>query len=106
MHGDGRNYCTALVTLDPDALTQWAEHRGVTGDYAELSQHPDVHAEVAKAINESTAGSTAGRRSRTSGSSSTTSRIEAGELTPSLKVKRRVVEDKHRDLLDAMYASG
>ena len=46
VHGDGRNYCTALVTLDPDALTQWAAHRGVAGDYAELSQHPDVHAEV------------------------------------------------------------
>ena len=32
VHGDGRNYCTALITLDEDALTQWAEHRGVSGD--------------------------------------------------------------------------
>ena len=50
VHGDGRSYCAALITLDEDALRQWAEHRGVTGDYAELTRHPDVQAEVGRGV--------------------------------------------------------
>jgi long-chain acyl-CoA synthetase len=103
VHGDGRNYCTALVTLDPDALTQWAEHRGVSGDYAELSQHSDVHAEVAKAIELVNGRVNRWETIKDFRILEHDLTIEAGELTPSLKVKRRVVEDKHRDLLDAMY---
>jgi len=106
VHGDGRNYCTALVTLDPDALTQWASHRGVTGDYAQLSQHADVRAEVEKAITEVNDRINRWETIKDFRILEHDLSIEAGELTPSLKVKRRVVEDKHRDLLDAMYPSG
>ena len=52
----------------------------------------------------STASSTAGRPSRSGSSSTTTSSIESGELTPSMKVKRNVVEDNHKALIDRMYA--
>jgi long-chain acyl-CoA synthetase len=106
VHGDGRNYCTALVTLDPDALTQWAAHRGVTGDYAQLSQHPDVHAEVKRAIDEVNGKVNRWETIKDFRILEHDLSIEAGELTPSMKVKRRVVEDKHRDLLDAMYPAG
>jgi long-chain acyl-CoA synthetase len=103
VHGDGRNYCTALVTLDPDSLTQWASHRGITGDYALLSQHVDVHAEVQKAIDDVNGRVNRWETIKDFRVLEHDLSIEAGELTPSLKVKRRVVEDKHRDLLDAMY---
>ena len=106
VHGDGRNYCTALVTLDPDALTQWAAHRGISGDYAQLSQHPDVHADVEKAIHEVNGRVNRWETIKDFRILEHDLTIEGGELTPSLKVKRRVVEDKHRDLLDAMYPSG
>ena len=39
--GDGRSYCTALITLDEDALTQWAKHRAVTATYDELTRHDE-----------------------------------------------------------------
>ncbi|HEU4910850.1 MAG TPA: long-chain fatty acid--CoA ligase [Actinomycetes bacterium] len=106
VHGDGRNYCTALVTLDPDALTQWAAHRGVQGDYATLTAHSDVRAEVAAAIehvNEKVNRWETVKDFRILDHDLT---IEDGDLTPSLKVKRRVVEDKHRALLGEMYPGG
>jgi hypothetical protein len=106
VHGDGRNYCTALVTLDPDSLSSWAQHRGIAGDYAVLSQHPDVHAEVASAIKAVNAKINRWETVKDFRILDHDLTIEAGELTPSLKVKRRVVEDKHRDLLDAMYSRG
>ena len=105
VHGDGRQYCTALVTLDPDALTQWAHHRGLDGDYAALSQHPDVRAEVARAIDVVNAKVNRWETIKDFRVLDHDLTIEDGELTPSLKVKRRVVEQKHRDLLDAMYPS-
>ena len=105
MHGDGRNYCTALVTLDPDALTQWAAHRGVDGDYAALSRHPDVRAEVASAIDLVNTKVNRWETIKDFRILDHDLTIESGELTPSLKVKRRVVEDKNRALLDEMYAS-
>ncbi|HEU4998385.1 MAG TPA: long-chain fatty acid--CoA ligase [Lapillicoccus sp.] len=106
VHGDGRNYCTALVTLDPDSLAAWAHHRHLTGDYAVLSQHPDVRAEVAGAIEAVNAKINRWETVKDFRILDHDLTIEAGELTPSLKVKRRVVEDKHRDLLDAMYSRG
>ncbi len=103
VHGDGRSYCTALVTLDPDALTAWAAHRSVAGDYAELSQHADVHAEVASAIDGVNGKVNRWETVKDFRILDHDLTIEDGELTPSMKVKRRVVEDRHRDLLDAMY---
>jgi len=105
-HGDGRSHCTALVTLDPDALTQWATHRGVQGDHAAHSRHPDVRAEVAHAIE---LVNTRVNRWETVKDFRVLDHdltIEAGDLTPSLKVRRGVVENKHKELLAEMYAAG
>jgi long-chain acyl-CoA synthetase len=106
VHGDGRNYCTALVTLDPDALTQWAGHRSLQGDYATLSQHPDVRAEVASAIEEVNNRVNRWETIKDFRILDHDLTVEEGDLTPSLKVKRRVVEQRHRDLLDEMYPAG
>jgi long-chain acyl-CoA synthetase len=106
VHGDGRAYCTALVALDGEMLRKWAKGRGLDGSYAELAARGDVHALVEKAIGELNA---------TLPSYSTIKKFavlpaeltpEGGELTPSLKVKRRAVERKYHDLLDGMYPRG
>jgi len=104
VHGDGRNYVTALVTLDVDALTQWAAHRGVEGGYEELSQHADVRSEVASAIDQVNSRVNRWETIKDFRILDHDLTIEAGELTPSMKVKRRAVEALHQDLLDEMYA--
>ena len=71
--GNERNYCVALVTLDPDAMAGWAEENGMAGaSYADIVASEKVHGRWSPATStSSTPGSTAGRPSR-SGSSSTT----------------------------------
>ncbi len=103
--GNERNYCVALVTLDPDALAGWAEENGKAGQsYTELVNSPEVQAMVGGYVEELN-----GRLNRWE----TIKKwrlldhdltIESGELTPSMKVKRNVVEDNHAALIDGMYA--
>jgi long-chain acyl-CoA synthetase len=103
VHGDGRSYCTALITLDEDALTQWAAHRNVTATYAELTRNPDVQAEVAAAVDAVNARLNRWETIKTFRILDRDLTIEEGELTPSLKVRRRVVEQHFAPVLAEMY---
>ena len=104
VHGEGRNYATALIALDPEALAQWGRAQALTAtDYPSLAGDPEVHRYVQSCIKELN-----GRLNRWE--TLKDFRIldhdlsaEAGELTPSLKVKRKVVEAKYESLLDSMY---
>jgi long-chain acyl-CoA synthetase len=105
VHGDGRNFCTALVTLDPESLAGWAKAQGVgTTDLAELSRREDVRAVVAAAVKELNATLNRWETIKDFRILDHDLTVEAGELTPSLKLKRRVVESRYRDVLDSMYA--
>jgi len=104
VHGDGRNYCTALVTLDPEALALWATTHGVAEtDPAVLSRHPDVHALVAAAVKELNSTLSRWETIKDFRILEHDLTVEAGELTPSMKLKRRAVEQRYRDVLDSMY---
>jgi long-chain acyl-CoA synthetase len=106
VHGDGRNYCTALVTLDPESLAGWAEANRVdTTDLAELSRREDVRAVVAAAVKELNATLNRWETIKDFRILDHDLTVEAGELTPSLKLKRRVVEQRYKDVLDEMYAT-
>jgi long-chain acyl-CoA synthetase len=100
-----RNYATALISLDPEALEKFAADNGLSGDFEALSQSQAVRdalqADV-DALNE------------TLNPWETIKKFailprdlseEDGELTASLKVKRKVVEENFSDLIEAMYAS-
>ncbi len=103
--GSERNYVVALVTLDQDAMTGWAAENGMEGkSYTEVVQSDAVQKMVADYVEELN-----GRLNRWE----TIKKwkvldhdlsIESGELTPSMKVKRNVVEDNHKALIDQMYA--
>ncbi|HEX4976284.1 MAG TPA: long-chain fatty acid--CoA ligase, partial [Nocardioides sp.] len=103
--GNERNYCVALVTLDPDAIAGWAEENGMGGkSYAEIVSSQDCKDMVGGYVDELN-----GRLNRWE----TIKKwelldhdltVESGELTPSMKVKRNVVEENHKQRIDALYA--
>jgi long-chain acyl-CoA synthetase len=104
VHANNRNYATALVSLDPEALAKFAADRGLTGDFATLSQSPEVHAAIQADVD--TLNSQLNRWETIKKFTILDRDLseESGELTASLKVKRKVVEEHFADLLEKMYA--
>ena len=105
VHGDRRNFCVALVTLDPDAIGKWAEEKGIPNDPAAIAEHPEMIASIESAVssvNRDLASFETIKKVRILPAEFS---IETGELTPSMKLKRKVVEERNAALLDEMYAS-
>ncbi|WP_432163932.1 AMP-dependent synthetase/ligase [Streptomyces tendae] len=105
VHGDRRSYLVALLVLDAEAAPAWAAAHGVEADgtVAGLVAHPAVRAEVDRAV--ATANSRLSRPEQVK-------RYEllagewgpaTGELTPSLKMRRRVIRDKYAEALAGLY---
>ncbi|PVE12411.1 AMP-dependent synthetase/ligase [Streptomyces scopuliridis] len=102
--GADRNFCTALIALDEPAILGWAAENGLTGrTYAEVVASPAAERLIAgyvKRLNEGL------QRWQTIKKFRLLPRdldIEHGELTPSLKLKRPVVERTYKDLIEEMY---
>ncbi|GGV99045.1 AMP-dependent synthetase [Streptomyces narbonensis] len=102
--GNDRNYCTALVTLDETVIMPWAGANGLAGrTYAEVVTSPEVHTLINGFVQDLNSGL---QRWQTLKKFAVLPRdldIEHGELTPSLKVKRPVVEREYADLIESMY---
>jgi len=104
VYGEGRPYCTALVALDPEAIASWVHDNGLGAlSFAELAAHEQVRVLIAGYIEE-----TNGRLPRwaTIKRFAVLAReltVEDGDLTPSLKLRRRAVTARHRDLLESLY---
>jgi long-chain acyl-CoA synthetase len=106
LYGDRRKYPIVLVVPNYDNLERWAKERNLSyGSHAQLLALADVHAkmerEVMSAVNE-LAKFEMPKKVLLIENDFT---IEAGELTPTLKVKRRVVEKKYKDMIDRVYAA-
>lgn len=102
--GEGRRYLTAVLTLDNDSLNIWAAaHHKVAGVEA-LSADPDLKVEIDSFVDRVNS-----KRSRVEGIRKYRIlphdfTIAAGEMTPTLKVRRGVVNATYHDLIDEMYA--
>ncbi len=104
VHGDKRNFVTALITLDAEAVDKWAKEQHANGKtYSDLAQSPEMKQLLSPYFDEV---------NKTLAKYETVKQfavlpkdlsIDEGELTPSLKVKRKVVEKKYAGLLDKMY---
>jgi len=105
MIGDERKFLTMVIALDHEEAPAWAEARGLEyHDLASFSQLPEVQDEVAKAVaaaNESVARVEQVKKWFVVPDEWTP---DSGEVTPSLKLKRRVVLDKYADQIESMYA--
>jgi long-chain acyl-CoA synthetase len=105
MHGDRRPYPVVLVTLDAETLVPWAEARGLPTDLGELSRHPEVVAMVQAEVDAANARLAPVEQVKKVLILDRDLTPESGELTPTLKVKRAVVNERFADELDALYAS-
>ncbi|MDH4279785.1 MAG: long-chain fatty acid--CoA ligase, partial [Acidimicrobiia bacterium] len=103
VHGDRRKYCVALVTLDPDAVTHWATEHNVENDVATIGRHPDMIAAIDKAVEEVNSNLASYETIKKVSILPAEFAVETGELTPSMKVKRKFVEDLNVGVLDSMY---
>lgn len=104
VHGDRRNFCTALVTLDEETVMKWAKENGLAGkSYSEVVSSAEAKALLEPyftQVNHTLA------KYETIKQFAVLPRdlsIDEGELTPSLKVKRKAVEKRYSELLDKMY---
>ncbi len=102
--GDRRKYCVALLTLDAPEIARWAGARGLALNGPEATAANEsvrtlIEGEVA-AVNQHLASFESVKQFRILPNDFST---ETGELTPSLKVKRKVVAERHGDLIEDMY---
>ncbi|MEU1393594.1 MULTISPECIES: long-chain fatty acid--CoA ligase [unclassified Nonomuraea] len=104
VHGDRRNYVTALVTLDMDVVRPWAEAESLPADAEALRGHPRMREEVDKAIRQVNADQASYATVKKFAILAGDFTVETGELTPSLKIRRKAVEERHADVLDGFYA--
>ncbi|MEV7283924.1 AMP-dependent synthetase/ligase [Streptomyces sp. NPDC093252] len=104
VHGADRNYCTALIALDEVSLLQWAGENGLEGrPYAEVVAAPATVAMVEGYVQQLNAGLQRWQTIKKFRLLPRDLDIEHGEITPSLKLKRPVVEREYRHLLEEMY---
>ena len=103
--GAERNYCVALATLDPDAMAGWAEENGMAGaSYSDIVTSDKVHSMVADYVDELNTRLNRWETIKRWDLLDHDLTVESGELTPSMKVKRNVVETNYQDRIDALYA--
>jgi long-chain acyl-CoA synthetase len=102
--GNERNFVVALITLDPDAMTDWAKENGVSGDYAEIVASDACQEMVAGYVEELNSRLNRWETIKKWKLLDHDLSVESGELTPSMKVKRNVVEDNYASVIDGFYS--
>jgi long-chain acyl-CoA synthetase len=104
MIGDRRNFPIALVIPAFEALEKWAREQGVAfATREELIARPEVVALYEQTVKETTGHLAQFERIKKIALLPREFSIETGELTPKLSVKRRVVEQKYKDVIDRLY---
>jgi long-chain acyl-CoA synthetase len=107
VHGDRRNYCVALVTLDPEAIGKWAAQHGLGGrPMADLARRPEVYKLVQGAVADLNATLPRYATVKKFAVLEREFTEQAGEVTASQKLRRKVIEQCHRERIDGLYARG
>ncbi|MFD3567567.1 AMP-dependent synthetase/ligase [Streptomyces sp. NPDC058667] len=105
VHGADRNFCTALIALDEPTLLGWAADHDLAGrSYAEVVAAPQTVAMIQGYVDRLNEGLQRWQTIKKFRLLPRDLDIEHGELTPSLKLKRPVVEREYKDLIEEMYA--
>ncbi|MFD5429419.1 AMP-dependent synthetase/ligase [Streptomyces sp. NPDC127084] len=104
VHGADRNFCTALIALDEAAILGWAKENGLDGkSYAEVVAAPQTVQFIEGYVKRLNGGLQRWQTIKKFRLLPRDLDVEHGELTPSLKLKRPVVEREYKDLIESMY---
>ena len=104
VHGNDRNFVVALITLDPDAMAEWSTHNDMTGaSYKEIVSSQQVKDLVKGYVDELNSRLNRWETIKKWILLDHDLTIESGELTPSMKVKRKFVEQNYKAQIDALY---
>ncbi len=104
-YGDRRPYLVAILTLDSGVAPAWAKARGIeAGSLAELAANPVVLEEVGRAVADANARLARVQQVKYWELLPVEWTAESEELTPTFKLKRRVVHAKYADIIDRLYA--
>ncbi|HEX5592807.1 MAG TPA: long-chain fatty acid--CoA ligase [Solirubrobacterales bacterium] len=103
--GDRRPYLVALVTLDPEEAVKYAQEHDLPEDPAQLAENPDVKAAIEAHVEKINQNFARVEQVKKIAILPHDLSQESGELTPTLKVKRAVVAQKHEDAIEQLYAA-
>ncbi|MEW1840633.1 AMP-dependent synthetase/ligase [Nonomuraea angiospora] len=104
-YGDNRPHPVALLTLDGEVAPGWAQARGIAfASLAELAEHPEVVKEVETAVEAANAKLARVQQVKKWALLGTEWTAETEELTPSLKLKRRIIHAKYADVIEGLYS--
>lgn len=103
VYGDRRKFVSALVTLNRDVVKAFAEASGISGEFQELIRHPRIYAEIESIIKRKNDHLANFERIKKFVILEHDFSVEADELTPTFKVKRKNVIEKYKQVLDSCY---
>ncbi len=105
MHGDKRAYPIVLITLDEEEIAGYAKAHGLPTDIPTLAQDPGVRELIQEEVDRANAKYARVEQVKKFAILDHDLSQATGELTPTLKVKRNVVNEKYAELIDSLYAS-
>jgi long-chain acyl-CoA synthetase len=105
MHGDQRPYPVVLITLDEEEIPAYAREHGLPEDIPSLSRDPQIHTLIESEVEKANAKYAQVEQVKKFAILDHDLSQATGELTPTLKVKRNVVNEKYADIFDALYSS-
>ncbi|HSN86420.1 MAG TPA: long-chain fatty acid--CoA ligase [Thermoanaerobaculia bacterium] len=104
MLGDKRPFCVALITVNEEATAKWAKENGIaSGSYGDLVSRPEVRKLIGDAVEAVNAKLASYERIKDFALLDHDFSQETGEMTPKMSIKRKVVENRHREVLEGFY---
>jgi long-chain acyl-CoA synthetase len=103
MYGDRKPFPVALITLDPEEIVPWAKEQGLPEELGELVETEPVRALVQAEVDRANANYARVEQIKRFTILDRDLSIEGGELTPTLKVKRNVINERYADVFEQMY---
>ncbi|HUQ80330.1 MAG TPA: long-chain fatty acid--CoA ligase [Gemmatimonadaceae bacterium] len=103
LYGEGERFVSALLVPRRRVLEAWQREHGLSVEYCELLQHPEVVSRVQQAVDRVNAALSGPERIKRFVLLERELSVEADELTPTMKIRRAVVADRYRDRLEPLY---